>query len=317
MYLNCFRIFVVRVTIAPKAVEINGGLVIDPNHVKLDFEFHEYPFRRHNTRLVLWARITSQIQIQDNQNNVNDDGGGFVFGNSSVLPFGTFTWVPTANVSGSDIPIVAWTKDKQYDQDNRHDIYFTFLTPEDNLHPPWITWDPKVGLGWNSAKSFWKQWYQRRVRDHNVSTMFLLFFYLFVVLAQPSQREIQIQVNQQQIHIQASYQNGSSSDQFQFNAELDQGMNILNTLFQYQEQSETSQKQFQFSLQIMQVLEVDISSSPVYRGDSSTIVWVISPHGWVLFLLAICPFPNFCHSSDALSIFSISPVDHITVDGGP
>eukprot|EP01126_Amoeba_proteus_P058990 TRINITY_DN7674_c0_g2_i8.p1 TRINITY_DN7674_c0_g2~~TRINITY_DN7674_c0_g2_i8.p1 ORF type:complete len:247 (-),score=54.17 TRINITY_DN7674_c0_g2_i8:577-1317(-) len=244
MYLNCFRIFVVRVTIAPKAVEINGGLVIDPNHVKLDFEFHEYPFRRHNTRLVLWARITSQIQIQDNQNNVNDDGGGFVFGNSSVLPFGTFTWVPTANVSGSDIPIVAWTKDKQYDQDNRHDIYFTFLTPEDNLHPPWITWDPKVGLGWNSAKSFWKQWYQRRVRDHNVSTMFLLFFYLFVVLAQPSQREIQIQVNQQQIHIQASYQNGSSSDQFQFNAELDQGMNILNTLFQYQEQSETSQKQF-------------------------------------------------------------------------
>eukprot|EP01126_Amoeba_proteus_P058983 TRINITY_DN7674_c0_g2_i12.p1 TRINITY_DN7674_c0_g2~~TRINITY_DN7674_c0_g2_i12.p1 ORF type:complete len:317 (-),score=68.38 TRINITY_DN7674_c0_g2_i12:866-1816(-) len=162
-------IFVVRVTIAPKAVEINGGLVIDPNHVKLDFEFHEYPFRRHNTRLVLWARITSQIQIQDNQNNVNDDGGGFVFGNSSVLPFGTFTWVPTANVSGSDIPIVAWTKDKQYDQDNRHDIYFTFLTPEDNLHPPWITWDPKVGLGWNSAKSFWKQWYQRRVRECRLS----------------------------------------------------------------------------------------------------------------------------------------------------
>jgi len=106
---------------------------------------------------------------------------------------------------------------------------------------------------------------------HHTVVLVALLLVLVHTMEVPSQRNIQVQLNEQQLQIQATSQNITIQDAYQFNVNLGENTeDILRVFFQYQR--EKNQTQIQFTLDIKSLFEIDLSSTSYYQGDTKTII---------------------------------------------
>jgi len=127
----------------------------------------------------------------------------------------------------------------------------------------------------------------------------------------PAQRTFNIQVNQLQLQIWATYQNGTYQDQYQFEMDLNQqNQDIFKAFFQYHAQGAKNQSQIQFHLEVTSLVE--FNGTDIYEGDAKTIrsQWPagksVQWHYWVNETKIVDNVPIYSYSSTTLDgIFTV------------
>jgi len=134
----------VRCSIA-EAIIKNANMNVGPNHVKIDIEIHNYPYQQPNgTRLGLYSTVQSKTKVRSHDKGQHN----FIFNDETGLPSGMLAWVPEISIDNTSAtaPVVALS----YQDNANWEIYYTFVTPQDQIHPADIVWDPSVGLDYNT-----------------------------------------------------------------------------------------------------------------------------------------------------------------------
>jgi len=135
-------VFGIRVYMAETQIDA-GGVVVNPNNIKIDFLVHNYPYVQMQSRLCLHTHISGQSQSQaTGQTSV--DERTIQFGDKALGPLGAFSWDIVVNATNDVEKVVAWSSTKS--PGTQYDFYFTFLTETGSLHPLDIVWDPRLGL---------------------------------------------------------------------------------------------------------------------------------------------------------------------------
>jgi len=141
-------IFTIRFQLSAQPVKGRGGLQVDPNSIKIDFEVDNYPYigDPNATRLALDTTIRSKvISKMSGRRAIVDRSLKFL--DSPESPLGSFTWNGTAAVGDTAIDVAAWTPEQG--KQREFDVFFSFMTPSNKMHPASIIWDPTIGLDYD------------------------------------------------------------------------------------------------------------------------------------------------------------------------
>lgn len=160
-------VLTIRVRMASSPI-VDSGLKIDPNSVKIDFEIHDYPYANQtdSTRLALTTVVKSKTKAKFQGQRIllerqlvfnNDPSTFFIRSHGSWyfpgFPVGVFSWAPTAQMSHfSNVEVAA--RCPYSETGTEFAVYYTLVTPEHNLHPSSLIWDPTVGLKYEQGEPF-------------------------------------------------------------------------------------------------------------------------------------------------------------------
>jgi hypothetical protein len=143
-------IFTIGIKMAVEDV-IDENMKISPNSVKIDVEVHDFPYStKVPTRLAISSTVRSKTtsKVSGEHAIINHQ---LIFDNDPDMPLGSYSWIPTAQYidtgAAKDIPMTAWTSETQ--RGNNYDIFYTFVTLDDNMHPDSLIWDPTLGLDYS------------------------------------------------------------------------------------------------------------------------------------------------------------------------
>jgi len=140
-------VITVRCLIADAYVP-NSPLQVGPNHVKIDIDINNYPYQNpNNTRLGLYTWLESQTKIKSHEKGQHK----FVFDDDTGYPLGLIDWVPEVIINNlTSIPVVALPYENGNGPSNNWEIYYTIVTAQNDIHPKYITWDPSIGLAYDT-----------------------------------------------------------------------------------------------------------------------------------------------------------------------
>jgi len=147
-------IFTFGVQMASEDVVVHD-LPINPNHVKIDVDIHSFPYSKKNTRVALDTTLRSKTTSKISGSKALVDHK-LIFDNDPDEPSGSFSWNAEAqyeaiNGDVKDIQMGGWTPETQ--KGNNYEIYYTFLTPGDDMQPAILIWDPTLGLDYDDESS--------------------------------------------------------------------------------------------------------------------------------------------------------------------
>lgn len=144
-------VFVLVMKIAEALLDLENGVTLTPNSLKIDVEIHNFPYNNTGSSLALKSKLKSETEFKV-EGDSTEETTGFAFDESQVsIGLGFFSWAETALADGDVVSVVSSTLEATTEEEQDDDkleteveqkIFFSFNTTDAQD----IVWDPKVGV---------------------------------------------------------------------------------------------------------------------------------------------------------------------------
>eukprot|EP01012_Entosiphon_sulcatum_P052291 TRINITY_DN7185_c0_g1_i1.p1 TRINITY_DN7185_c0_g1~~TRINITY_DN7185_c0_g1_i1.p1 ORF type:complete len:477 (-),score=65.99 TRINITY_DN7185_c0_g1_i1:213-1613(-) len=131
-----------------------GEVKIDPNSMKIDIEVHNWQYSpvHNDSRLALRVAVRSVHAESVDKHTSSLYQRQICFRVPENSPGGRFRWADQVNLTGSvSAPVKASLQQREATSQFRSnfDVYYSFLTPTNNMQAADIVWDPQMGLDYS------------------------------------------------------------------------------------------------------------------------------------------------------------------------
>ncbi|MHA2030092.1 MAG: hypothetical protein ACW99A_03370 [Candidatus Kariarchaeaceae archaeon] len=144
-------VLVLVMKIAESLLDLENGVTLSPNSLKIDVEIHNFPYNTTGSSLAIKSKLKSETEFKV-EDDTTEEGTGFAFDESQVsIGLGFFSWAETAVADGNVISVVSSTLEATTEEEQDEDkleteieqkIFFSFNASDAKD----IVWDPKVGV---------------------------------------------------------------------------------------------------------------------------------------------------------------------------
>ncbi len=144
-------VFVLVMKIAEALLDLENGVTLTPNSLKIDVEIHNFPYNNTGSSLALKSKLKSETEFKVDD-DTTEETTGLAFDESQVtIGLGFFSWAETALADGNVVSVVSSTLEVTTEEEQDDDkleteieqkMFFSFNTTDAQD----IVWDPKVGV---------------------------------------------------------------------------------------------------------------------------------------------------------------------------
>ncbi|MHA2276412.1 MAG: hypothetical protein ACXAC2_11615, partial [Candidatus Kariarchaeaceae archaeon] len=100
-------VFVLIMRVAESLLDLESGVTLAPNTLKIDIEIHNFPYTQTGSSLAIKSKLKSETEFKVEDDTI-EEGSGFAFDESQVaIGFGFFSWAESALADGTEISVVS------------------------------------------------------------------------------------------------------------------------------------------------------------------------------------------------------------------